>query len=154
MLWHFDIFWWRFQTGSSGNGVSFGGFWSGQVTLSRCSSCILADKQHPTSECCEGVVLEGRGLCWCQRDEAKFPRSHLETLETLEAKNGSSFAACCSTWWMNLLCWRGTSLTSIMVQSKGMWRVCWWRNCNKEKFSLEDTSWPNLRMLNKHKQTI
>ena len=58
----------------------------------RCSSCILADKQHPTSECCE-VLYWRVGVCWCQRDEAKFPRSHLETLETLEAKNGSSFAA-------------------------------------------------------------
>jgi hypothetical protein len=58
----------------------------------RCSSCILADKQHPNSECCE--VLHWRvGVCWYQRDEAKFPRSHLETLETLEAIGGSSFAA-------------------------------------------------------------
>jgi hypothetical protein len=32
-------------------------------------------------------------VCWYQRDEAKFPRSHLETLETLEAIGGSSFAA-------------------------------------------------------------
>lgn len=92
MFIHFMTFWWRFQTGIKWKTcVVLGGL--GPVSwLSPLFQLLAEDKQHPTSECCE--VLHWRvGVCWCQRDEAKFPRSHLETWETLEAKNGRSCAA-------------------------------------------------------------
>ena len=152
MLWHFDIFWWRFQTGWSGNGYRLGGFGSVRW-LSPLFQLHLSWQAASNFGMLRGVALEGRGVlvpAW---------RSEISTFSPGNFGNFGGdwwkfICSCCSTWWMNLLCWGGTSLTSIMVQSKGMWRVCWWRNCNKEKLSLEDTSWPNFRMLNKHKQTI
>ena len=128
----FGNFRWTFYTFDDDkveNGCRFGGFWSGQLTL---SAVPAASWRQAASNfgMLRGVALEGRGVlvpAWRSEISTFSPGN----LRNFGGEKWTFICSCCSTWWMNLLCWRGTSLTSIMVQSKGMWRVCWWRNCNR-----------------------